>query len=203
MSQTIQRLYEKFIAKNGARLDSIAQNIFGFSSDDVFVIANTDRIMRSIFEIEKANLFAYNRANPNDAKTKHYKFFDNTDEKNMFFAMPQIDEKFKFAMEINEDIVKDFDSDFSTGGASFVIFATNEAKIKSFLTGIRDLHMQECEISVDEKKSAVVPGLNIKLCSKDGEIYLKNNGEYRTKQSLDNMPNTLSKSISPNVEMER
>ena len=42
---------------------------------------------------------------------------------------------------------------------------------------------------------SVVPGLKVKLFTRNGELSIKNDGYFTTKQDLDDMPFELSKSI--------
>ena len=200
---TIQSLYEKFITKSGARLESYAPNVFAFSSENVFVVANSYKVMRELFEVEKSSVFKEYRETPKTAKSETFQFFDNTDEGHTFFAKKEVGKEFKVAMQVIEDTVLDFDSDFSMGGARFIIFASSEEKIKPFLTKIRDMHIIECEIPTDEKKSSVVPGLKVNLCSSNGEIGLKNDGMFVTKRDLDNMPMIVENALEKKHSKER
>jgi len=194
MSNAIHNLYEKFIIQSGGHIGLVAKNVFAYSSDDSLVLANSFEQMKDIFEIEKAKVFAENKANPQTAKTRTYKFYDNKEGSAPFNADAAVIEKFNLAMSVDVILCGD-DANGPTKPGRFVIFTTDEDSMLSFLKGIQEEHFATFGIKQDEKMFSVVPGLKVKLFTRNGELSIKNDGYFTTKQDLDDMPFELSKSI--------
>lgn len=194
MSNAIHNLYEKFIIQSGGHIGLVAKNVFAYSSDDSLVLANSFEQMKDIFEIEKAKVFAENKANPQTAQTKTYRFYDNKEGSDPFNADASVIGKFNFAMSVDVILCGD-EANGPAKPGKFIIFTTNEEGMLLFLKGIRDEHFTAFGIKQDEKMFTVVPGLRVKLFTKNGELSIKNDGYFTTKQDLDDMPFELSKSI--------